>query len=82
MAAQISVKPDKTENCLEAFVSPTAVIKTPAMSIAISNEISDSLLSRIMKEAAELTEEQYHYLMLGLNPLKPKIKEVHPRKLY
>ena len=31
-------------------------------------------------EAADLTEEQYHYLMLGLNPLDPKIKEVTPRK--
>lgn len=50
--AEISVKPDKTENCLEAFVSPTAVIKTPLMTIAISNEISDSLLSRIMKEVS------------------------------
>lgn len=37
---------------------------------------------RTTQEAAELTEEQYHYLMLGLNPLDPKIKEVHPRKLY
>ena len=37
---------------------------------------------RTTLEAAELTEEQYHYLMLGLNPLDPKIKEVHPRKLY
>jgi transposase len=37
---------------------------------------------RTTQEAAELSEEQYHYLMLGLNPLAPKIKEVHPRKLY
>ena len=37
---------------------------------------------RTTQEAAELTEEQYHYLMLGLNPLDPKIKEVHPRQLY
>lgn len=35
---------------------------------------------RTTAEAAELTEEQFHYLMLGLNPLNPKIKEVTPRK--
>lgn len=32
-------------------------------------------------EAAELTEEQFHYLMLGLNPLNPKIKEVSPKRV-
>lgn len=36
---------------------------------------------RTTKEAAELTEDQFHYLMLGLNPLDPKIKEVTPRKV-
>lgn len=35
---------------------------------------------RTMEEAADLTEEQFHYLMLGLNPLDPKIKEVTPQK--
>lgn len=35
---------------------------------------------RTTQEAAELTEEQFHYLMLGLNPLAPKIKEVIPKK--
>lgn len=35
---------------------------------------------RTTEEAAELTEEQFHYLMLGLNPLDPKIKEVTPKK--
>ncbi len=35
---------------------------------------------RTTEEAADLTKEQYHYLMLGLNPLDPKIKEVTPRK--
>ena len=34
---------------------------------------------RTLEEAAELTEEQFHYLMLGLNPLNPKIKEVSPQ---
>lgn len=32
-----------------------------------------------IQEAAELTEEQFNDLMLGLNPLDPKIKEIHPR---
>lgn len=35
---------------------------------------------RNSEEAALLTEEQFHYLMLGLNPLDPKIKEVSPKK--
>ena len=35
---------------------------------------------RTTEEAAELTEEQFNYLMLGLNPLDPKIKEVTPKK--
>ena len=35
---------------------------------------------RTEQEAAELTEEQFRYLMLGLNPLDPKIKEVHPKR--
>ena len=35
---------------------------------------------RTTQEAAELTEEQFNYLMLGLNPLEPKIKEVTPKK--
>ena len=34
------------------------------------------------EEAAELTEEQFRYLMLGLNPLDPKIKDVNPTKVY
>ena len=36
---------------------------------------------RTTKEAAELTEEQFRCLMLGLNPLDPKIKEVHPTRI-
>ena len=35
---------------------------------------------RNTEEAADLTEEQYRYLMLGLNPLNPKVKEVTPKK--
>ena len=35
---------------------------------------------RTLEEAAELTEEQFHYLMLGLNPLNPNIKEVSPKR--
>ncbi|MCD8214175.1 MAG: IS66 family insertion sequence element accessory protein TnpB [Clostridiales bacterium] len=37
---------------------------------------------RTQNEAAELTEEQFHYLMLGLNPLNPKIKEVKPKRIF
>ena len=37
---------------------------------------------RTTEEAAELTEDQYRYLMLGLNPLDPKIKDVDPERIY
>lgn len=37
---------------------------------------------RTPAEAAELTMEQYRMLMMGLNPLKPKIREVHPKKTF
>lgn len=36
---------------------------------------------RTTQEAAELTEEQFRYLMLGLNPLNPKIKEIEPKRI-
>ena len=36
---------------------------------------------RTTQEAAELTEEQFHYLMLGLNPLEPRIKDVEPHRI-
>ena len=35
---------------------------------------------RTTEEAADLTEEQFNYLMLGLNPLDLKIKDVTPQK--
>lgn len=35
---------------------------------------------RTATQAADLTEEQFRYLMLGLNPLEPKVKEVSPAK--
>lgn len=36
---------------------------------------------RTTQEAAELTEAQFNYLMLGLNPLDPKIKEITPKRV-
>lgn len=36
---------------------------------------------RTPEEAAELTLEQYQMLMNGLNPLNPKVREVHPQKV-
>lgn len=35
---------------------------------------------RNMQETANLTEEQYKYLMMGVNHLDPKIKEVALKK--
>lgn len=37
--------------------------------------------SRTEQEAAEFTAEQFQYLMLGLNLLNPKVKEVRPKKV-
>lgn len=37
---------------------------------------------RNTEQAAELTEEQYHYPMPGPNPLDPKVKDVDPSKIY
>jgi len=37
---------------------------------------------RTTEEAAEISEEQFRLLMLGLNPIDPKIKEVHPTRVY
>ncbi len=33
-------------------------------------------------QAASLTPEQFHMLLIGLNPLKPRIKEVNPQQVY
>ena len=37
---------------------------------------------RTPAQAASLTPEQYHYLLIGLNPLKTKIKQVKPQHVY
>lgn len=37
---------------------------------------------RNTQEASDLTEEQFHYLMMGLNPLELRVKEVAPEKIY
>lgn len=52
--------------------------------ILLYKRLEDGRLSwpRTTQEAAELTEEQFCYLMLGLNPLDPKIKDVNPGKVY
>ena len=52
--------------------------------ILLYKRLEDGRLSwpRTTQEAAELTEEQFRYLMLGLNPLDPKIKDVNPVKVY
>ena len=36
---------------------------------------------RSKQEAAELTEEQFHLLMHGFDPVKIRIQDVNPRKL-
>ena len=36
---------------------------------------------RTPEEAAEITREQYSMLMMGLNPIDPKIREVHPDRV-
>lgn len=48
----------------------------------ILGEIGNIHLScpRTSEEAADLTEEQFLYLMMELNPLNPKVREVTPQK--
>lgn len=52
--------------------------------LLLYKRLEDGRLSwpRTTQEAAELTEEQFHYLMLGLNPLAPKVRDVNPGKIY
>ena len=52
--------------------------------LLLYKRLEDGRLSwpRTTEEAAELTEEQFNYLMFGLNPLDPKIKDVNPSKIY
>jgi transposase len=52
--------------------------------LLLYKRFEDGTLSwpRTTEEAAELTENQFDYLMLGLNPLDPKIKDVTPTKVY
>ena len=52
--------------------------------LLLYKRLEDGHLSwpRNIQEAAELTEEQFHYLVMGLNPLDPKVKEVTPGKIY
>jgi len=52
--------------------------------LLLYKRFEDGTLSwpRTTEEAAELTENQFNYLMLGLNPLDPKIKDVTPTKVY
>ncbi len=52
--------------------------------LLLYKRLEDGRLSwpRNTQEAAELTEEQFRYLMLGLNPLDPKIKEINPKQIY
>lgn len=50
--AEIPVKPHKKDYITDVSIAPAAVIKTPSLTIAVSNEISADLLSRIMKEVS------------------------------
>ncbi len=52
--------------------------------LLLYKRLEDGRLSwpRTTEEAAELTEEQFNYLIPGLNPLDPKIKDVNPSKIY
>ena len=54
--AEIAVPGNKQRNCCsntsEPVIHPVAVIKTGSCTIALSGDIPDSLLSRIMKEVS------------------------------
>ena len=36
---------------------------------------------RTPEQAAELTEEQFHLLMRGFDPITVRVKDVHPKKI-
>ena len=50
--AEIPIRLSEENNFSEITSAPAAVIKTSKLTIAISNEISDSLLSRIIQEVS------------------------------
>ena len=51
--AEIKTRPDTiSNNATSDFIMPTAVIKSNSISVAISNDISDSLLSKILQEVS------------------------------
>lgn len=50
--AEIPVRLPEKNNFSEITSAPAAVIKTSNLTIAISNEISDSLLTRILQEVS------------------------------
>lgn len=50
--AEIPISPSKTSDESSSMINPTAVIKTSTAAIAISNEISDRLLSIILQEVS------------------------------
>lgn len=58
------------------------MLKIKKISITVSGDIPEILMTRILQEAAEITKEQIRYLILGLNPLNPKIKGVNPQSIY
>lgn len=35
-----------------------------------------------LNQAMQLTREQYEMLMMGLNPVRPKIRDVNPQKVF
>ena len=51
--AEIKTRPDTiSNNATSDFIMPTAAIKSNSISVAISNDISDSLLSKILQEVS------------------------------
>ena len=50
--------------------------------IEVNHLANRTEVNRVKQEAAELTEDQYRYLMTGLNPLDPRIKDVDPKHIY
>ncbi|MEG2733588.1 MAG: IS66 family insertion sequence element accessory protein TnpB, partial [Clostridium sp.] len=50
--AEIPVKSNQSKSFYDNSISPAAVIKTSSMTITISNEISESLLTQIIREVS------------------------------
>ena len=71
-------------NHLQNVVATTYIFRLQLSTFIFYNKQEDGSFSwpRTPEEAMQLTREQYEMLMMGLNPVRPKIREVNPQKVF